>query len=390
VAIKIKLKNSVVANKAPLPTDLDIGEVAINANAASPAAYIKDSAGAVVKLAGVGSVSTPDATTAAKGVVQLADAAAVTAGTTGRVVDAAQLKAVSDAATASDEWTRTGTEITPKTAGDSVFTTGDIKVGGTTAAPNIQLNANGTGAFKALSVVTAGGTATDLTLNQTGIQAWSVGLDASDTGLSFRTLGGGAGRKAVLTQGGDFLLGGTLPSAPNITLKADGTVEVYNSYRFSQAIADGSDTYIGYDPSTHGLFAINSVVGSLSGVFLARGTTAWAPITSESRLKDIQSDADVDQCWTLIRDIELKRYYYKDQVDKSGVSYMGPMADWLGAQDPELLIDTGRTDEHGPIHTFNQGLLEMKSLQALSTALKRIEALEAEVAALKAASTHTP
>ena len=36
---------------------------------------------------------TPDATTSAKGVVQLADAAAITGGTAGRVVDAAQLKA---------------------------------------------------------------------------------------------------------------------------------------------------------------------------------------------------------------------------------------------------------------------------------------------------------
>jgi hypothetical protein len=35
----------------------------------------------------------PDATTTAKGIVQLADAAAITAGTAGRVVDAAQLKA---------------------------------------------------------------------------------------------------------------------------------------------------------------------------------------------------------------------------------------------------------------------------------------------------------
>jgi len=55
------------------------------------------------------------------------------------VVDAAQLKAVSDA----DDWTRTGTEITPKVAGDSVFTSGAVKVGGTTAAPNLQLKADG-------------------------------------------------------------------------------------------------------------------------------------------------------------------------------------------------------------------------------------------------------
>jgi hypothetical protein len=81
----------------------------------------------------------PAATTAASGLVQLADAAAITAGTAGRVVDAAQLKAVSDA----DDWTRTGTEISPKTAGDSVFTSGAVKVGGTTAAPNLQIKGDG-------------------------------------------------------------------------------------------------------------------------------------------------------------------------------------------------------------------------------------------------------
>jgi len=42
----------------------------------------------------IGSVA--DATTTTKGVVQLADSAAITAGTAGRVIDAAQLKAVAD------------------------------------------------------------------------------------------------------------------------------------------------------------------------------------------------------------------------------------------------------------------------------------------------------
>jgi hypothetical protein len=116
VAIKIKLKHSATANKAPLPSDLDAGELALNTNAASPAAYLKDSAGNIVKLAGAGAVGATDATTTAKGVVQLADATAVTAGTAGRVVDAAQLKAATDA----DDWTRTGTTLSPKTAGDVV------------------------------------------------------------------------------------------------------------------------------------------------------------------------------------------------------------------------------------------------------------------------------
>jgi len=89
----IRSKHSSVANKAPTAGDLVEGELALNINPASPAAYIKDSTGTVVKLAGVGSISTPDATTTTKGVVQLADAAAITAGTASRAVDAAQLKA---------------------------------------------------------------------------------------------------------------------------------------------------------------------------------------------------------------------------------------------------------------------------------------------------------
>ena len=94
MSISIRAKHSSVANKAPLPTDLAEGELALNINAASPAAYIKDSTGAIVKIAGV-------ATAATAGVVQLADSAAITAGAAGRVVDAAQLKAAQAAASGS-------------------------------------------------------------------------------------------------------------------------------------------------------------------------------------------------------------------------------------------------------------------------------------------------
>jgi hypothetical protein len=40
-------------------------------------------------------------------------------------------------------WVRTGTELAPSNAGDSVFTSGAVKVGGTTAAPNLQIKADG-------------------------------------------------------------------------------------------------------------------------------------------------------------------------------------------------------------------------------------------------------
>ena len=52
MSITVKLKHSATANKVPLPTDLAEGELALNINTASPAAYLKDSAGVVRKIAG--------------------------------------------------------------------------------------------------------------------------------------------------------------------------------------------------------------------------------------------------------------------------------------------------------------------------------------------------
>jgi hypothetical protein len=75
-------------------------------------------------------VSVLAASTTVSGVVQLADAAAITAGTAGLVVDAAQLKAATDA----DDWTRTGTTLSPKAAGDVVTVSA-----GTAAAPGLAV-----------------------------------------------------------------------------------------------------------------------------------------------------------------------------------------------------------------------------------------------------------
>jgi hypothetical protein len=68
---------------------------------------------------------------------------APTRGTNGQVLTSDGTGGTAWTTPAEDLWDRTGTEISPKTAGDSVFTTGDIKVGGTTAAPNLQLKADG-------------------------------------------------------------------------------------------------------------------------------------------------------------------------------------------------------------------------------------------------------
>ena len=93
MSIKVRLKHSSTLNKAPLPADLDSGELALNINENSPAAYLKDSNGNIVKLAGAGAIG--------------------------------------------DAWTRTGTALSPATAGD------DVNIGGT----NISLKADGSAKF---------------------------------------------------------------------------------------------------------------------------------------------------------------------------------------------------------------------------------------------------
>ena len=56
----IRLKNSVVASKAPAAGDLVLGEVALNANSTSPALYFKDNTDNIVKIEpGSGVVPSP-------------------------------------------------------------------------------------------------------------------------------------------------------------------------------------------------------------------------------------------------------------------------------------------------------------------------------------------
>ena len=198
-----------------------------------------------------------------------------------------------------------------------------------------------------------------------------------------------ADRRLAIDNNGTIKLGGSnIDGNPKIKLNSNGSINCSQIYwgvtktgsatvSFEQGI-----TYTLGTTTTAGvpwIFKSNNT----NGVVLFDNATAWSPSASESRLKDIKSDLDVEQCWDLVRNIQLKRYYYKDQEDKTGVPFVGPMADWLGKQDPELLIDTGLSDDEGPIHTYNQGLLDTKALQALSTALVRIEELEAKVTSLE-------
>ena len=95
MATRIKLKNSVVLDKVPTTSDIEVGELALNCNSGSPGAYIQDSGGSIVKLAGAGSITTPDATETIEGIAKIATSQEVTTGTDDtKIITPAKLAAV--------------------------------------------------------------------------------------------------------------------------------------------------------------------------------------------------------------------------------------------------------------------------------------------------------
>jgi hypothetical protein len=103
--------------------------------------------------------------------------------------------------------------------------------------------------------------------------------------------------------------------------------------------------------------------------------TGWISASS-IRIKNVVDNVDPNQCWEFVKNISLKRYYYKDQPQE-GVTYLGPIAEEISALDSEMSIMTNQEDSEGKIPSYNEPLMHMKALAALQTALVRIETLEA-------------
>lgn len=147
MATPIKLKNSQVKDKAPQPSDLITGEIAVNTHADSPAIYLKDTAGAVVKIAGAGAIGGTPATETSAGIAELATQAETDAGTDDATI-VTPLKLATKLSTAGTGatgdfgyWNRTGTVVSPTNTGDDIVTTGRIGAG--TATPAFQLEVKG-------------------------------------------------------------------------------------------------------------------------------------------------------------------------------------------------------------------------------------------------------
>jgi len=155
MALRIKLKNSVVQDRVPTTSDLpEVGELAVNANINSIGGFMRASDNSVVKIFGPGSLSTPTASTTVSGISELATNSETTTGTaTDRVVTPAGLNAVTVA-----ERTTSNTNYVAK-AGSTL--TGVLTMpNGSNSAPAINFGDSDSGIFGGTNTVSlaAGGT----------------------------------------------------------------------------------------------------------------------------------------------------------------------------------------------------------------------------------------
>ena len=131
--------------------------------------------------------------------------------------------------------------------------------------------------------------------------------------------------------------------------------------------------------SDHGTDEAKAGVQS-DGKIMAR-TTSIQSFSSERRTKKNIVELDKNKAWNTIRDTPFYTFNYKPEPDGSELHH-APIVDELPA---DMVVPTQASDEVGVINTYNAERLLFRSFSALQQALKKIETLEAEVAALKAA-----
>lgn len=133
----------------------------------------------------------------------------------------------------------------------------------------------------------------------------------------------------------------------------------------------------------------NTVKMLANGTCSKPGGGSWSDINSERRLKQNLTLVDPTTAWETIRD--LPYYSYSFIADPDELTHYGPVVDECPAdmqvtvyEENEEGVQVVRSDEEGPLRTYDNQLRDARLFVALQEALKRIETLEAEVAALKA------
>jgi hypothetical protein len=161
----------------------------------------------------------------------------------------------------------------------------------------------------------------------------------------------------------------TIPEVRTVVNTANGGITNYSYYN-TNATYNGYRFYVKVDGGIANV-QVNNV--NLSD-FNSKKNIALAPST-----------------WSCIKSWEVVSYRYKDQPDESGLN-LGVIAQQVAESCPEVITvfqEAKEATETEPAQEERLGVKEQQmywmAIKALQEALERIEALEADVAALKGA-----
>ncbi len=361
--VKIKPVQSAVQDKAPTTSEVAQGELAVNVHASSLAIYTLDASGAVAVLAdgnrqadiATTNAATAQATadlavTAVTGTAPivstggLTPALSITAATTSAAgtmssADKVILDAVSttyvalagstmtgaltlsgdptlamNASTkqytdANDFWTRTGTILSPETAGDGVSFTGDLTIntdalfvdasakkvgiGETSPSADLVVLQNGstftteattvalfqrsefTGSTSRISIVSGNAAASHINFGD--IDDEDVGNIVYDHTSNYLEFSTNTSPAMQIDSSGSLLIGGTLPSSPNITLTGSTGGATFAGTITGEGVK--SNTWMGADYVN--MAGGNAAGGLFYGYSDAAGTTEVVRIDND-------------------------------------------------------------------------------------------------------------
>ena len=421
MTLKVQHKRSAVASKAPLPADLEYGEIAVNYEKTDPALYIKDSDNVVRKIG-----TQPAATETAAGIVELATAAETTTGTDAtRAVHPAGLKVeldkkatktvTSDTAPAnpadgdlwydsvsgelyvwydSDDagaavgtwvqanpqvtpkqatasvagvdvklWKKTGTLLEPETANTDINTEGNISATKSVAGGLACLVSNQSadpGAYAALQLQC-----------QTNLWEFAAKSPAASNRPGWLGIAHGGVTQAAFTKEGALRVGvgDDFINVGNIYSASTGLVPCY-TLRNTAALAVKC-WHIDADP-TNSLKITNN---GGSGVFMADGSSSWGTLSDERAKDGLQPISNGLSKVATLRSVT--GHYINDSSKKS--------QSFLIAQDVQAVLPEAVSpiDESGLLGLRYTDVIPLL-VAALKEAKDKIETLETRITTLEA------
>ena len=215
----------------------------------------------------------------------------------------------------------------------------------------------------------------------------AVNLGGSNLALSAPLSGAAIRFQTGGTNSGDEKVRITGDSTPTLLIGQTSVGADANGWTLRGAIQTSSVKFTSTDVRTMFFMSSYHSTGSQdtkfafhsNGTLNATNTTIQA-FSSERRTKKNIVALNLEKAWNTLRDTPFYTFNYKNELEGAGLHH-GPIVD----ECPEdLIVPTQKEDEVGIINTVNTEKLQYRAYSALQQAIKKIEVLETEVAALKA------